>query len=108
MSDLTPYQQRRAERAAAKGQPEQPSPSRPTYPPEVRAARTAERNRRNTEVRRRATTILIERYPEEYAELARIEAEGLDTERGPLPGDPDYVEGAYEWSNTRGPRRVSR
>lgn len=53
----------------------------------VAARRTAERNRRNIESRRRAWNVLASRHPEEFADLLAAERAGVDAERGPLPGD---------------------
>ncbi len=87
----TPYQQRKAVRDAARARGEHsPRSPRTRLEPEVAKARRAERNRRTVETRRRALILLADRYPEEYAALARTEAQGVDQERGPLPGDPNY------------------
>lgn len=89
MTEETPYQRLRREREARRLEEIAKDPQ-PYYPPEVRKARNAEKNRRNAESRRRAHLILAQRHASEYAKLLEVEAAGLDEERGPLPGDPDY------------------
>ena len=80
--ELTPYQLRRQKTKRSNSRSGK-------FPPEVAKARNSERTRRSVEARRRASLILAERYPEEYAELARIEREGIDREKCPLPGDSE-------------------
>ena len=53
----------------------------------VRKERAAERARRNSEARRRTFVVMAHRYPDEVAEVFKAELEGLNKERGPLPGD---------------------
>jgi hypothetical protein len=65
-------------------------PGRPReYPPAVAKARRAEQVRRSTEARRRALMVLAARHPDEFDRLLAAERDGLDTEKGPLPGDPE-------------------
>ena len=88
---LSPYQQRRAERLAAKSDARALPTPRTKRDPETAKDRATERQRRYVEARRRASVILAEKYADEYAALVTTEAAALETERGPLPGDPGYV-----------------
>jgi hypothetical protein len=76
---MTAWQQRQR-------RPRPPRPGR--LDPAVARERSLERSRREMEARRRASLVLADRHPEEFAALLVDERAGVALERGPLPGDP--------------------
>ena len=88
VTDLSPYQQRRAAKASRRdaGEPQERG-TRRKFDPDVAKARQLDRARREQEARRRAAIMLAAAHPEEWDELLTAEKRGVDDERGPLPGD---------------------
>lgn len=85
----TAYQRMKREAEESRPDPEGKRPVRPRVrrDPKVAKARAAEKTRRYQEASRRAVIVLKGRFPEEWAAIFAEEQAGVDSEKGPLPGD---------------------
>ena len=65
--------------------------ARHDLPDDLREERRADMQRRTQAAKNRAIKIIKQRFPKEWAQAHALATEEIDRERGPLPGDSNWM-----------------